>query len=328
MLHTWGEGSLWKKNLHWNIRLNEAHWGSGTVKKQPCDPLFMVLHEAHISFGQPKNERARQRQGEREIKRGKGGEEGASLCLCTPHSAPTLCFCFLFLCMLNAHTHSAMDFQLGPHQLCAWWNKHWQPLYICKGPCSSCACPTHTMHAHKHTLTHNLWIGGLAPAGAYRKSRLCTKWPWLHSAVRSCYSHWHAFTNTHSHSVCHVSLDRTTLPHISSWYLCYYTAPIPQPAATKSQTNGENTPANNTLKQEQREHVHTWVLLNLTLVMQHHRRKKKLTWQFGFSPWFCSQGRLSAKVEHDDCFALFAFIKDSSLFSIMLWLMNFNIMHR
>lgn len=154
MLHTWGEGSLWKKNLHWNIRLNEAHWGSGTVKKQPCDPLFMVLHEAHISFGQPKNESETERQGEREIKRGKGGEEGESLCLCTPHSAPALYFCFLFLCTLNTHTHSAMDFQLGPHQLCAWWNKHWQPLYICKGPCSSCACPTHTMRAHKHALTH------------------------------------------------------------------------------------------------------------------------------------------------------------------------------
>lgn len=40
-------------------------------KKQPGDPLFMVLHEAHISFGQPKNERPRQK--DREIKRGKGG---------------------------------------------------------------------------------------------------------------------------------------------------------------------------------------------------------------------------------------------------------------
>lgn len=152
MLHTWGEGGFWKENLHWNIRLNEAHWGSGTVKKQPCDPLFMVLHEAHISFGQAENWGARQR--DREIKRGKGGEEGESLCLCTPRSAPALYFCFLFLCTLSAHTHSAMDFQLGPHQLCAWWNKHWQPLYICKGPCSSCACPTHTMRAHKHALTH------------------------------------------------------------------------------------------------------------------------------------------------------------------------------
>lgn len=155
MLHTWGEGSLWKKNLHWNIRLNEAHWGSGTVKKQPDDPLFMVRHEAHISFGQPRErESETESQGEREIKRGKGrrgGGEAVPL-----HSLFCLRSLFLFPLFVHArhtHTHSAMDFQLGPHQLCAWWNKHWQPLYICKGPCSSCACPTHTRRAHKHALT-------------------------------------------------------------------------------------------------------------------------------------------------------------------------------
>lgn len=50
-----------------------------------------------------------------------------------------------------------------------------------KAPAAAVLVPqTHTMRAHKHALTHNLWIWGLAPAGAYRKSRLCTKWPWLH----------------------------------------------------------------------------------------------------------------------------------------------------
>lgn len=89
-----------------------------------------------------------------EIKRGKGGVWGGVCAFALP-ILPPLCFCFLFLCMLNAHTHGAMDFQLGPHQLCAWWNKHWQPLYICKGPCSSCACPTHK-HTHLHTHTQPL----------------------------------------------------------------------------------------------------------------------------------------------------------------------------
>lgn len=100
-----------------------------------------------------------------EIKRGKGGVWGGVCAFALP-ILPPLCFCFLFLCMLNAHTHGAMDFQLGPHQLCAWWNKHWQPLYICKGPCSSCACPTHKhTHLHTHTTFESQAQPQLGPTG-------------------------------------------------------------------------------------------------------------------------------------------------------------------
>lgn len=79
--------------------------------------------------------------------------------------SPQLTIFVSSFCAHSTHTHihtcGAMDFQLGPHQLCAWWNKHWQPLYICKGPCSSWACPTHTRPcAYKltHAHTHSLWL--------------------------------------------------------------------------------------------------------------------------------------------------------------------------
>ncbi len=49
-------------------------------------------------------------------------------------------------------------FQLGPHQLYAWWNKHWQLLYICKGPYSSCAY-----------LTTHLWIRAWPQLGLQRE---------------------------------------------------------------------------------------------------------------------------------------------------------------
>lgn len=189
----------------------------------------------------------RDRDRDREIKRGKGEEEGESLCLCTPHSAPALYFCFLFLCTLNAHTHSAMDFQLGPHRLCAWWNKHWQPLYICKGPCSSCACPTHTMRAHKHALTHTQPLNRRpSPSWGLQEE------PTLHKmalAALSCtlpcspaiLAYTHSQTHTHVHSMCHVSLDTTTLLHISACYLHHYIAPTLNHWLKKKPTNEDPT---------------------------------------------------------------------------------------
>lgn len=36
------------------------------------------------------------------------------------------------------------------------------------------------VHTNTHMHTHTAFDSGLVPAGAYRKSRLGTKWPWLH----------------------------------------------------------------------------------------------------------------------------------------------------
>lgn len=81
--------------------------------------------------------------------RGKGSEGGLG--------EPRPCSLFLFPAFFVRHTLQWI-FQLGPHQLYAWWNKHWQLLYICKGPYSSCAY-----------LTTRLWIRARPQLGLQRE---------------------------------------------------------------------------------------------------------------------------------------------------------------
>lgn len=216
----------------------QARWKNNPVT------LFMVRHEAHISFGQPKNERAKQRQGEREIKRGKGGEEGG-VCAFALSTLPPLSIFVSSFCACSTHTLTVQWISNFALISCAPDETNTDSLFtFVKAPAAAVLVPhTLCMHTntHSHTHSHNLWIRGLAPAGAYRKSRLCTKWPWLHSAMLSCYSRTHSQTRTHT--VCHVSLDRTTLPHISAcYYLGHYTAPTLNHWLKKAPTNYKTKP--------------------------------------------------------------------------------------
>lgn len=193
------------------------------MKKQPCDPLFMVLHEAHISFGQTEESETER---EREIKRGKrgGGEEGDRVCLCTPCSAPALYFCFLFLCMVDAHTLTVQwIFNLALIS-CVPDETNTDSLFtFVKAPAAAVLVP-HTQ-IRTHTLTHTQPLNQRP-----RPSWGLQEEPTLHKmalAALSCTLLLHSLTHTHArthmHRVCHVSLDRTTLQQISARYLGHYT---------------------------------------------------------------------------------------------------------
>lgn len=118
------------------------------MKKQPCDPLFMVRHEAHISFGQPKNESS---QREREIKRGKGGGESVPL-----HS-PLSIFVSSF-CARSTHTLTVQWISNLALISCAPDETNTDSLFtFVKAPAAAVLVPhTHTMRAHKHAQPLNL----------------------------------------------------------------------------------------------------------------------------------------------------------------------------
>jgi len=108
----------------------QARWKNNPVTLSSWSDMRPTFH-----LDSPRTES--ETEGDKERKGRRGGGESVPL--------PRSLFLFpLFVHAQRTHTHSAIDFKLGPHQLCAWWNKHWQPLYICKGPCSSCARPPHT----------------------------------------------------------------------------------------------------------------------------------------------------------------------------------------
>lgn len=206
MLHTWGEGSSWKKNLHWNIRLNEAHWDSGTVKKQACDTLHGPTWGPHFILDSPRT-RERDRDTERgEIKRGRGGGRVCAFALLI---LPPLSIFVSSFCARSTHTLAVQWIFYLALISCVPDETNTDSLFtFVKAPAAAVLVPqTHTVRAHKHAPTHTQPLNPRpSPAGAYRKSRLCTKWPWLHWAtlcvVLSCFSHLHDFSNTHTLTVC------------------------------------------------------------------------------------------------------------------------------
>lgn len=125
------------------------------MKKQPCDPLFTVLHEAHISFGQAENEGARQRQRDREIKRGKKREErrervcASALPILPPRSVFVSSFC-----ARSAHTLTVQwIFNLALIS-CAPDETNTDSLFtFVKAPAAAVLVP-HTPCVHTNTHTH------------------------------------------------------------------------------------------------------------------------------------------------------------------------------
>lgn len=138
-------------------------------------------------------------QREREIKRGKGGGESVPL-----HS-PLSIFVSSF-CARSTHTLTVQWISNLALISCAPDETNTDSLFtFVKAPAAAVLVP-HTHTPCVHTNTHNLWIWGLAPAGAYRKSRLCTKWPRLHWATLCrallLFSLKRIHKHTHTHCVC------------------------------------------------------------------------------------------------------------------------------
>lgn len=126
------------------------------MKKQPRDPLFMVLHEAHISFGQPKNESETEteRQGDKERKRRR---RGGRVCAFALPTLPPLSIFVSSFCARSTHTLTVQwIFNLALIS-CAPDETNTDSLFtFVKAPAAAVLVPhththTHTMRAHKHT---------------------------------------------------------------------------------------------------------------------------------------------------------------------------------
>lgn len=207
------------------------------MKKQPCDPLFMVLHEAHISFGQPKNERDRQRDGEREreIKRGKRSRGGGVCAFALPTLSPVSIF-VSFFCAGSTHTLTVQwIFNLALIS-CVPDETNTDSLFtFVKAPAAAVLVP-HTPCVHtKHALTHTPPLNSRPnPSWGLQEEQTLHKMA-LATLRRTLPSSPNTRIYKHTHSVCHVSLDRT-LPHISTCHHSYYTASTPQPQSRKAAT--------------------------------------------------------------------------------------------
>lgn len=121
---------------------------------------------------------------DREIKRGKG-ERRVGVCAFTLPVLPPLSIFVSSFCAHSTHTLAVQWIFNLDLISCAPDETNTDSLFtFVKAPAAAVLVPhTPCVHTNTHSHTHNLWIGGLAPAGAYRKSRLCTKWPWLHRAA-------------------------------------------------------------------------------------------------------------------------------------------------
>lgn len=127
-------------------------------KKNSPDPLFTERHEARISFG-PGTERGDTEAGSPPLT-----IFVSSFCA---HSTHTLAVQWIF----NLALISCVPDETNTDSL----------FTFVKAPAAAGLVP-HTpgdMHT-KHTHAHTAFDSGLVPAGANRKSRLGTKWPWLH----------------------------------------------------------------------------------------------------------------------------------------------------
>lgn len=105
----------------------------------------MVLHEAHISFGQPKNER----QGDKERKRRK--EEGGGVCAFTLPVLPPLSIFVSSFCAHSTHTLAVQWIFNLDLISCAPDETNTDSLFtFVKAPAAAVLVP-HTPCAHTHT---------------------------------------------------------------------------------------------------------------------------------------------------------------------------------